>query len=51
MTGEIHARLEATFDDPVQRVAAALWPILQKLDADDRTTFADLITAMAKGRS
>lgn len=50
MTGEIHARLEASFDDPVQRIAAAIWPMLQKLDADDRATFADLIAAMAKDR-
>lgn len=48
MNGEIHARLEATYDVPVQRLAALIWPLIQKLDHDDREKFADLIAALAK---
>lgn len=50
MNGEIHSRLEATYDDSALRIAAVIWPILQKLNEDERAVFADLITAMAKGR-
>ncbi|MER8765870.1 hypothetical protein NKJ73_23495 [Mesorhizobium sp. M0074] len=48
MNGEIHSRLEATFDDSAQRIAAVILPLLQKLDEDDQAKFADLIAAMAR---
>lgn len=48
MNGEIHARLDATFDDSVQRIAAVMWPLIQKLDEDERAKFADMIAAMGK---
>lgn len=50
MNGEINSRLEATYDDSALRIAAAIWPILQKLNEEERAVFADLITAMAKDR-
>ncbi|TIL29999.1 hypothetical protein [Mesorhizobium sp.] len=51
MNGEIHARLEATYDESTQRIAAMIWPFIQKLDQDDRAKFADLIAAMARARA
>ncbi|TIX20526.1 hypothetical protein [Mesorhizobium sp.] len=51
MNGEIHARLDASYDDSVQRIAALIWPLMQKLDQADREKFADLVAAMAKARS
>lgn len=50
MNGEIHSRLEATYDDPTLQIAAVLWPHLQKLDDEDRVKFAEMIVAMAKPR-
>lgn len=50
MNGEIHARLDATFDDAVSRIAVAVWPTLKKLDEADREKFADMIIFMAGGR-
>ncbi|MER9047639.1 hypothetical protein NKH89_10225 [Mesorhizobium sp. M0923] len=48
MNGEIHSRIEATFNNSAQRIAAVIWPLLQKLDDDDQAKFADLIAAMAR---
>lgn len=47
--GEIHARLEASLDDPTQQLASAIWLMLRKLDEDDRERFAGMIVAMARG--
>lgn len=51
MNGEIHERLEATFSEPTQRLAAAIWPMMQKLDPADREKFVELIATMARDQS
>ncbi|RWB85954.1 MAG: hypothetical protein EOQ52_20620 [Mesorhizobium sp.] len=51
MNGEIHARLDATYEDSALRIAAVIWPMLQKLDQDEREKFADLVIAMARSRA
>jgi hypothetical protein len=48
MNGEIHARLEASLDDPAQQLASAVWLMLRRLDDDDRAMFANMIVAMAR---
>lgn len=48
MNGEIHTRLDASFDDPTQQLASATWLMLRKLDDDDRSRFVDMIGAMAR---
>jgi hypothetical protein len=47
MNGEIHTRLEASLDDPTQRLASAIWLMLRKLDGEDRERFVSMILAMA----
>lgn len=49
MNGEIHARLEASLDDPTQGLASAIWPMLRKLDENERARFVGMIVAMTPG--
>jgi hypothetical protein len=51
MNGEIHERLEATFNEPTQRLAAAIWPMMQKLEPSDREKFVEFIATMARDQS
>lgn len=46
MNGEIHSRLEASLDDPTQRLASSIWLMLRNLDDDQREQFASMVSAM-----
>lgn len=50
MTGEMHSRLEASFNDPTQRIAVAIWPLIQRLNQDDQAKFVELIAEMARAK-